>query len=138
MRKFDAQLDELLTFDEDILKRPGSNGALALYRAALVALDPMEDWRRQAFQAVVEDNRTKLAHVLTESGLALDVKNSGGQTLLEEARLRRRWQAESLLMELSEEAARVEHPSSSKPDGGTEADSAGGEAAEGAAGESGD
>mmetsp|Transcript_5100 Transcript_5100/g.8915 ORF Transcript_5100/g.8915 Transcript_5100/m.8915 type:complete len:254 (+) Transcript_5100:59-820(+) len=130
MRKFDSQLDELLTFDEDILKRPGSTGALALYRASLMALDPMDDWRREAFQAVVEDNREKLARVLSESGLELDVKNSGGQTLLEEARLRRRWRTEGLLVELSEEAARGEQRDSTKPDSGTEIDSAAGGAAE--------
>eukprot|EP00746_Dinoflagellata_sp_MGD_P000338 gnl/MRDRNA2_/MRDRNA2_100603_c0_seq1.p1 gnl/MRDRNA2_/MRDRNA2_100603_c0~~gnl/MRDRNA2_/MRDRNA2_100603_c0_seq1.p1 ORF type:complete len:194 (+),score=72.91 gnl/MRDRNA2_/MRDRNA2_100603_c0_seq1:98-679(+) len=92
----DARLKQLLESDD--LSDPQAAAALKLYRDSFMAFAAGRDVEKDAFQAVMKDDVEALKALL-DGGLPIDIKNPGGQTMMEVAKERTKAGVMALLAE---------------------------------------
>merc|ERR1712216_975585 len=95
----DVALQSLMKEGGTGLEDPKAKAALALYRESFMALEGHgRNVEKEAFQAVMRDDAPALKALL-KLGVQLDLRNGGGQTLMQLARERMKDGCEQVLME---------------------------------------
>merc|ERR1712139_87686 len=109
LAKMDKRLKLLVESDDTLqglmkdrgsgLQDPVTKAALDLYRESFMALEGRgRNVEKEAFQAVMRDDAVKLKELL-DLGVRLDLRNGGGQTLLQLAQERGKQSCEQVLIE---------------------------------------
>eukprot|EP00747_Dinoflagellata_sp_TGD_P167446 gnl/TRDRNA2_/TRDRNA2_191879_c0_seq1.p1 gnl/TRDRNA2_/TRDRNA2_191879_c0~~gnl/TRDRNA2_/TRDRNA2_191879_c0_seq1.p1 ORF type:complete len:305 (+),score=75.30 gnl/TRDRNA2_/TRDRNA2_191879_c0_seq1:53-967(+) len=99
MQKHDEQLKEILETDKLLLKDPSSDRVLELYRKTMFGLEAGPEVVSAAFHAVMQDDVEALRVLMNSGALPNDVRNRGGQSLLEVACERKKPLVEQFLLE---------------------------------------
>lgn len=99
LKETDSNLQGTLAEDEGVLDHePRAADALKLYRATLAACYDDHELEKAAFAAVMRDDPVRLRELLDTGALPRDLKNGGGQTLLDVAQERRKQRVEQMLL----------------------------------------
>eukprot|EP00929_Paragymnodinium_shiwhaense_P004553 TRINITY_DN10559_c0_g1_i1.p1 TRINITY_DN10559_c0_g1~~TRINITY_DN10559_c0_g1_i1.p1 ORF type:complete len:334 (+),score=50.18 TRINITY_DN10559_c0_g1_i1:144-1004(+) len=120
LQGFDASLQEALAEDAQLLARPRQDiwgrateeatgaAAFTLYKETLTAFDAAPKVLKQAFRATAADDVETLRTLFGMKVITLEVRNAGGDSLIDVARQRHSRKCLSLLQELEEKGMQPE------------------------------